>query len=265
MRLVARILVGLLLVVVLAAALIGGAIGLQWLDEKGVFDATLDRQPEQPLAFSSLNRYTHEAAGKAWFRRYFTTMVFSQERGQSADAGPVAAKWERRRVVIRLQNDGGPGVESYLRRLVRRLNRMQAEVRFVVGDAAPRITIRFLPHDKYVKVAGPDTVGTTGTRYYKGSPGLISAKILIDGGTRDTPGEVRSTLIHELTHAIGCSGHFTSPSDRRRSVLYTSSQITSWSQTDAAVIRLLYSPRIRSGMTPAQATASLQLYAQSGD
>ena len=156
-------------------------------------------------------------------------------------------------------------MEGYLRQLVRRLDRMQAAVRFVVGDAAPRITIRFLPHDDYVKVAGPDTVGTTSTRYYSASPGLINARILIDADTRDTPGEVRSTLIHELTHAIGCSGHFTSPSDRRRSVLYTSSQITSWSQTDAAVIRLLYSPWIRSGMTPARATASLQLYAQQGN
>jgi hypothetical protein len=262
-RLVGRRFAGLLAIVVLAAAIYGGALGLQWLDEKGVFDATLDRRPEQPLAFSSLNRYTHEAAGNLQFRRYFTTMVFTRQGEQATSSGPIVAKWERRRVAIKLLNDGGPGVESYLRQLVRRLDRMQAAVRFVVGDAAPRITIRFLPHDEYVKIAGPDTVGTTGTRYYSASPGLISAEILIDGGTRDTPGEVRSTLIHELTHAIGCGGHFTATSDRRRSVLYTSSQITSWSQTDAAVIRLLYSPWIRSGMTPARATASLQLYARS--
>ena len=263
MRLVGRLFSSLLVVVVLAAAVYGGALGLHWLESRGVFDATLDRQPDQPLAFSSLNRYTHEAAGKAWFRRYFTTMVFSQDREQST-AGPVVAKWERRRIVIKLLNDGGPGVESYLRQVVRRLDRMQGEVRFVVGDAAPRITIRFVPHDDYVKVAGADTVGTTGTNYYRSSPGLISAKILIDAGVKDTPAEVRSTLIHELTHAIGCSGHFTAPSDHRRSVLYTSSQITSWSQTDAAVIRLLYSPWVRTGMTPAQATSSLQLYAGSG-
>ena len=263
MRLIGRVLVSLLVVVVLAAAVYGGAFGLKWLDDRGVFDATLDRRPEQPVAFSSLNRYTHEAAGKAWFRRYFTTMIFSQEGEQTTGPGAVVAKWERRRVVIKLQDGGGPGVESYLRQLVRRLDRMQGEVRFVVGDARPRITIRFLPHDAYAKVAGPDTVGTTGTHYYSTSPGLISAKILIDAGTQSTPGELKSTLIHELTHAIGCSGHFTSVSDRRRSVLYKSSQITSWSQTDAAVIRLLYSPWIRSGMTVAQATSSLQLYAES--
>ena len=265
MRLVGRVLGTLLVVVVLAAAVYGGALGLKWLDGKGVFDATLDRQPEQPVALSSLNRYTHEAAGKAWFRRYFTTMVFSQEGEQSAGPGAIVAKWERRRVVIKLLNDGGAGVESYLRQIVRRLDHLQGEVRFVVGDARPRITIRFMPHDDYAKVAGQDTVGTTGTHYYSTSPGLISAKILIDGDTERTPGELKSTLIHELTHAIGCSGHFTSISDRRRSVLYRSSQITSWSQTDAAVIRLLYSQWIRSGMTAAQATSSLQLYAASGN
>lgn len=264
MRLVARVFVSLLLTVVLAAAVFGGAPGLHWLDGRGVFDLALDRRPEQPVALSSLNRYTHKAAGKAWFRRYFTTMVFSQAGDAPTGHGPIVAKWERRQVVIKLLNDGGPGVERYLRQLVRRLDRLQPQVRFVVGDAAPRITIRFLAHDDYVKVAGPDSVGSTSTHYYGSSPGLIRARIFIDEGRQAAPGERRATLIHELTHAIGCSGHFSAASDRRRSVLYESSQITSWSQTDAAVIRLLYSPWIRSGMTQSQATASLQLYAASG-
>jgi len=200
-RLVARVFVSLLLTVVLVAAVFGGALGLHWLDGRGVFDLALDRRPEQPVALSSLNRYTHEAAGKAWFRRYFTTMVFSQAGDAPTGNGPIVAKWERRQVVIKLLNDGGPGVERYLRQLVRRLDRLQPQVRFVVGDAAPRITIRFLAHDDYVKVAGPDSVGSTSTHYYGSSPGLISARIFIDEGRQAAPGERRATLIHELTHA----------------------------------------------------------------
>jgi hypothetical protein len=261
MRGVARIIVSALLVVGLIAGVYGGVVAFQWLQSQGVLEAAFDRRPQEPVAFSSLNRYTREAAGKAWFRRYFTTMVFGRERG----ADGVVAKWERPRVVIKPLNDGGPGVKDYLRRLVRRLNRMQGEVRFVVGDTAPRITIRFLSHREYVRSEGADSVGKTWTRSFDTSPGLISARISIDAGEQATPGQVRSTLVHELTHAIGCGGHFRSPDDRRRSVLYESSAINTWSQPDAAVIRVLYSPWIRTGMTAAEATRSLRRYGRSGD
>jgi hypothetical protein len=260
---IGRVVSGLFLLLVLAAALYGAWTALDWLDERNGF-GLLDRQPDQPLVLSSLNRYTREAAGKASFRRYFTTMLVPQ-----ADAGatepPVIAKWERPRVVIKLLNSGGPGVASYLRQLVARLNRMQGEVRFAVGDVAPRITIRFLSHDAYARAIGDDSVGSTRTRYYRSSPGLIRASIAIDRGRQTSPGQVKATLIHELTHAIGGGGHFTSAAYRRRSVLYVASQVTSWSQNDAAAIRILYSPWIASGMTAEEARASLRRYARSAD
>jgi len=263
MRFIARIATGLLVLLVLAAALYGAVTALRWADGRDGF-GLLDRRPEQPLAFSSLNRYTKEAAGKASFRRYFTTMVVPQQASGSTEPAAVT-KWERRRVVVKLLNDGGPGVEAYLRRLVARLNRMQGEVRFAVGDSAPRITIRFLSHGAYTRSIGDDSVGSTRTQYFLTSPGLIRASIAIDAGRNGTPGQVKATLIHELTHAIGCGGHFSSPSDRRRSVLYESSQITAWSQNDAAVIRILYSPWIKPGMTAEQVQVSLRRYARSRD
>ena len=260
MRGVARIIVSLILVAGLVVGVYGCVLAFQWLQSQGALEAAFDRRPQEPVSLSSLDRYTREAAGKAWFRRYFSTMVFAPERGTAG----VLAKWERPRVVIKLLNDGGPGVKGYLRRLVRRLNRMQGEVRFVVGDSAPLITVRFLSHRDYVRREGADSVGKTRTRYFVTSPGLISARISIDAGTQSTPGQVKATLIHELTHAIGCGGHFRSPDDRRRSVLHQSSTITTWSQPDAAVIRILYSPWIRTGMTAAEATRSLRRYGRSG-
>jgi len=259
-RSVARFFVSVLLIAGLTAGVYGCVVSFRWLQSQGTLEAALDRRPQEPFAFSSLNRYTLEAAGEVWFRRYFTTMVFAPDQG----AAGVVAKWERPRVVIKLLNDGGPGVEGYLRRLVRRLNRMQGEVRFAVGDEAPRITVRFLSHGEYVRREGANSVGKTRTRYFATSPGLINARISIDAGTQSTPGQVRATLIHELTHAIGCGGHFRSSDDRRRSVLHQSSSITSWSQPDAAVIRILYSPWIRTGMTAAEATRSLRRYGRTG-
>ena len=263
MRRIGRIVISLFSLLVLAVALYGSVMAVRWADGETGF-GLLDRQPEQPLAFSSLNRYTREAAARPSFRRYFTTMVVPEQEDGATDV-PVVTKWERRRVVIKLLNSGGPGVETYLRQLVGRLNRMQAEVRFAVGDTAPHITIQFLTHGAYVRAIGDDSVGSTRTRYFRSSPGMIRARIAVDAGRQGSSGQVKATVIHELTHAIGCGGHFSSPSDRRRSVLYESSQITAWSQNDAAVIRLLYSPWIESGMTAAQAQASLRRHSGSVD
>jgi hypothetical protein len=47
--------------------------------------------------------------------------------------------------------------------------------------------------------------------------------------------------------------------------MYEANTLTTWSQNDAAVIRLLYSPWIRPGMSPSRAQASLQLYARSAE
>ena len=88
---------------------------------------------------------------------------------------------------------------------------MQAEVRFAVGDTAPRITVRFLTHSRYVGTVGGDSVGSTRTHYFRSSPGMIRARIAIDAGRQSSAGQVRATLIHELTHAIGCGGHFLAP------------------------------------------------------
>ena len=99
----------------------------------------------------------------------------------------MLTKWGRPRVSIRLLNDNGPEVTAYLKRLVARLDRLQREVRFVVGgEGPPLITIRFLEHDAYVKSEGTGSVGNTRTRFFTSSPGLIRARISIDVGTQDT-------------------------------------------------------------------------------
>lgn len=258
MRVVGRVVVGVLCIVVLTAALYGAVMALEWVADPDALQL-LDRRPEKAATLSTLDGYTGEVAGKRWFRRYFTTMVVPVESGAET---PVIVKWEKKRVVVRLINTNGPEVKPYLRRLVARLNRVQQEVRFVLGDRDARITIRFLDHSAYTRTVGDDSVGSTYTRFYRTSPGLIDARILIDESRQGSVDQTKATLIHELTHAIGGGGHFTDPSDRRRSVLYESSHITSWSQNDAAVIRILYSPWIRSGMTAEQAQASLRRYAR---
>jgi hypothetical protein len=257
-RLLVRVLIGLCCLAAFTAAAYGCGAALRWLQSGQL----VDRQPDHPVALGSLNDYTRRVAGRPWFRAYFETMVFDQLRDRVTAPSARVTKWERHRVTIRLLNGDGPRVEVYLRQLVARLDRLQGQVRFVVGGGdPPLITIRFLTHDAYARSEGTGSVGNTRTRYYTGSPGLIRARITIDVGAQNEPDEVKSTLIHELTHAIGCSGHFYAPSYQRRSVMYNANTLTAWSQDDAAVIRLLYSPLVRVGMSPSQAEASMRLFA----
>jgi hypothetical protein len=262
MRLAGRLIVTLLGLVVLAAAIYGGARAFEWLQRRDAF-GLLSRDPVQPVQLTTLDPYARKVAGKAWFGNYFTTMVLGV--GGTATHPRIVAKWERRTVTVELLNDGGPGVRSYLRLLLRRLDRLQGEADFRLGGADPLITVQFLEHAAYVHQNGADSVGNTRTRFYQGAPGLIRAKIAIDTSAQDTPDDMRSTLIHELTHAIGASGHFLSAADRRHSVMYKANTLTNWSQNDAAVIRVLYSPFIRSGMSEAAARAGLRKYARAGE
>lgn len=238
----------------------------QWLDLRlGTFSTLRDRTPERALALDELPAYTREVASTPAFRRYFTRMVFS-DRGEQGTYVGLVTKWEKDRVRIDILNDGGPGLDRYVERLARRLNRIQPATRFVVVDDGPaEVTIEYLSGERYRRAIGDDSVGTTATRYYQGSPGLIEASINIDAGRLTTTGELKAAVIHELTHAIGFNGHFRDESFQRRSVLYYASTITDWSQDDAASIRVLYSSTVQNGMTMPEVEAALREFAAKGN
>jgi hypothetical protein len=218
----------------------------QWADIR--LGGAGDRRPTEAVALSSLPKYTRDVAGKAWFRRYFTRMAFDDGGGANSYTG-ILTRWDKRRVRIHILNSGGADMKSYVVTLARRLNRIQQTARFVVVDGPAEITIAYLSHDAYRRtIVGDDTVGNCATRYYRGPPGLISAAISVDAGAEETSGERKSTIIHELTHAIGFSGHFRGQSYQRRSVLYYAGTVTNWSQADAAAIRIMYSSSMRNGM-----------------
>lgn len=248
-------------IAVLATAVYGAGQAIDRLLTSDAFGLVTSR----PELLFSLDRDTIRMAGQPWFRSYFTTIVFAQRTDQTVAPHALVLKWERRRVSIRLLNSDGPQVAAFLERLVDQLDGLQQQVRFAVdGPGPPLITVRFLAHDAYIGAFGAASVGETRTRFFTTSPGLIGATIAIDVGLRDTPALAESTLIHEIGHAIGLSGHFYSPSPDRRSVMYRSNTLTAWTQNDVAAIRLLYSPSIKAGMSPAQAKAVLQDYARSG-
>jgi len=220
----------------------------QWDIRLGRADVAGDRRPMEAVTVSSLPDYARTVAGKAWFRRYFARMVFDDRNGPNSYTG-ILTRWDKRRVRIDILNSGGPGMNRYVVTLARRLNRIQKAARFVVVDGPAEITIEYLSHGAYRRtVSGDNTVGNCATRYYHGPPGLISAVISVDAGAEGTPAERKSVVIHELTHALGFSGHFRGQSYQRRSVLYYAGTVTNWSQADAAAIRIMYSSSMKNGM-----------------
>jgi len=261
-RALGRILSALLLLVVaiVAVPFFGGA--WQWLDIRlGGADAPGDRRPTEAVAVSSLPDYTRNAAGKPWFRRYFARMVFDDGAGANSYTG-ILTRWDKRRVRIDILNSGGPGMNSYVVTLARRLNRIQQATRFVVVDGPAEITIEYFSHDAYRRtIADDNTVGNCATRYYNGPPGLITAVIKVDAEVEEASGDRKSTVIHELTHALGFSGHFRKQTYQRRSVLYYAGTVTNWSQADAAAIRIMYSSSMRSGMDVGDVNAALRRFA----
>jgi Protein of unknown function (DUF2927) len=246
-------------IAVLATAVYGGGQTINgWLtsDALGLVGGL-------PARFSPLDRFAAREAGQPGIRRFFTTVVFTQHTDQTTAPGALVLKWDRPRVSIKLLNSDGPQVTAFLEQLVAQLNGLQQQVRFTTGgDGPPAITVQFLPHEAYVAGYGTATVGETRTRYFTDPRGLIAATIAIDTGLRDTPELAESTLIHELGHAIGLSGHFYLPASRWRSVMYQSNTLIAWTPSDVAAIRLLYSPPIEAGMSPAQAQAALRDYAR---
>lgn len=206
-----------------------------------------DQRSAASVTPGSLPAYTRSVAGKAWFQRYFTRLAFSDEAGPNAYTGRVT-KWTKRRVTVDILNNGGPGMDAYVRKQIRRLNQMQSATRFSLIDGPADITIEYLPHEAYVLAIGDDSVGNCETRFYVGTPGLVRATIAIDAGVLRSPEERQPVVVHELTHALGFKGHFRDPGDRRRSVLYYAASIDDWSQHDGAAIRIMYSSHVKNGM-----------------
>jgi hypothetical protein len=206
-----------------------------------------DRRSAASVTTASLPAYTRTVAGKPWFQRYFTRLAFSDDGGPNTYTGQVT-KWTKRRVRIDVLDSGGPGMNTYVRGVVRRLNHMQSATRFALVNGPADVTIEFLSHDAYALAVGDNSVGNCETRFYGGAPGLVSATIKIDAGVLGTPAERQPVVIHELTHALGFKGHFREPDDRTRSVLYYAAAISDWSQNDGAAIRIMYSSHIKNGM-----------------
>ena len=216
-----------------------------------------DRQAASTVSTETLPTYTRKVAGKPWFQRYFTRLALSDGAGRSPHSRQIT-KWTKRRVRIDILNNGGAGTEKYVRRLVSRLNRMQSATRFELVDGSADITIEFLPHRTYARTIGNDSVGNCETRFYLGTPGLVSAAIKINAGALSSPEERRAVIIHELTHALGFKGHLDRPEDRTRSVLYYAASIDQWTQNDGAAIRIMYSSKIKNGMNAGSARKALR-------
>lgn len=259
-RAAVRILIAAVVVVVVALALHTYGWPWEWTVFLSGGEYAGSRAPTTVVSTGSLAPYVERVAGKPWFVRYFTRLAFTDPPGPRKYSGTLM-KWDRSRVRIQMLDDGGQGIRAYVRRLVRRLNRIQGRIHVALVDSPAEITVDYVSHLDFVRqVDGDGFVGFCRTSC-DGSGALTSASILVDAGRLRSTDARKATTIHELTHALGFNGHLRGSHNKQRSVLYHASVVTMWSQPDAAAIRILYSPGMKKGLSVVEARRALRHFA----
>ncbi len=109
------------------------------------------------------------------------------------------------------------------------------------------VIVRLIPRESFVEFAPiPDELGIAGYALFRIVEGaIVEASILVDSGLSD--GDRQDTIREEITQITGLPHDSLEYSD---SVFYQGgNEVLEFTELDEAVIRLLYDPRVKPGMT----------------
>ncbi|MGV0026573.1 DUF2927 domain-containing protein [Phormidesmis priestleyi] len=194
-------------------------------------------------AISTPEEYTQEQI------RYFMEVAMGTEYSSVKDAAKVR-KWQED---LRIQVLGTPTKADLetLKTVVSEINELTAgTIRLQLVAQNPNVTIHFAPEWKFKQLEPnyqPVNYGYFWTRWNHDT--ITSANILIT--SKQVTQKERSHLIREeLTQALGLMQDSNRYAD---SMFYQPwTDVTQYSSLDRALIKMLYSPQIRPGMTQAQ-------------
>lgn len=123
-----------------------------------------------------------------------------------------------------------------------------------IGNVAPNVVIQMVPKEDFGDYVGdfdPRAGGATQIWWRPDDHAVLGALVVIDPTEVDRCAAIR----HEIMHLVGLRGHSRDP----RSALYITSTNTEFSHFDRVALRLLYSPRLRPGMSRDEVIRALRL------
>ena len=178
---------------------------------------------------------------------YFLEVALGAEFSQSSSA-PRIRKWQGD---VRIQPMGNPTEQDLntLRSVVRELNELtDREIRLTIVNQTPNVTIHFAPESRFSQLEPnyqPGNYGYFWTQWDR-SNRIYQANVLITT-TKVTQKERSHLLREELTQALGL---MRDSNQYRDSIFYQPwTAVQQYSAIDKALIKTLYRPDIKPGMT----------------
>jgi hypothetical protein len=187
---------------------------------------------------------------------YFFDIALGTEYGNTS---LVLRKWTGD---VRIKINGSPTRvdEDSLSAIVKELNDLisgVSAVRLQIVYTDPNVDIYFVPESQFPSIEPnyvPGNLGFCWNEWYLATNIIIKSTILID--TENTTQQQRQHLIREeLTHSLGLANE---PLKYPDSIFYQGwTTTTQYSSIDRKIIKLLYEPQLRAGMTREEIEAVL--------
>lgn len=189
---------------------------------------------------------------------YFTEVALGSEWGNSA---PLIRRWNTN-LRIRVTGTRTAEDDATIRQVMQEINELidGSGVQLVRDDRNPNVEIIYAPESQFRQLEPNYVPGNLGFFWVRWNNSVINyARILITNTNRVTQRERSHLLREELTQVLGLMRD----SNRyRNSIFYQGwTDVTEYAEIDRTLIRMLYHPQLRPGMTQSQAVAVLRTLA----
>ncbi|MFQ3617938.1 MAG: DUF2927 domain-containing protein [Cyanobacteriota bacterium] len=189
---------------------------------------------------------------------YFTEVALGSEWGSNA---PLVRRWNTN-LRIRVTGTRTAEDDATIRQVMQELNELLngSGVQLVRDDRNPNVEIIYAPESQFRQLEPNYVPGNLGFFWVRWNNSVINyARILITNTNRVTQRERSHLLREELTQVLGLMR------DSNRypnSIFYQGwTDVTEYAEIDRTLIRMLYHPQLRPGMTQSQAVAVLRTLA----
>lgn len=181
---------------------------------------------------------------------YFFITTLQDEFG--GDTQNTVKKWGKSVVTVQLLDNVSDGSRTCVQNTITDFNNLSISTKLALLDTTADISMHFSPRSDFPSLESNYVTGNDGFfwRWYDGSSTIYRANILISTDNPPSDAERCHLIREELTQSMGPANDSNKYADSIFYAPWTSTQ--SYSNLDQEVIRLLYNPRVKAGMTKEQ-------------